>query len=42
MKELGKIVVEIRKDGVMIVVVVKDNGMGIFEDRLKDVFNMFI
>ena len=40
-KESGKIVVEIRKDGVMIVVAVKDNGMGIPEDRLKDVFNMF-
>ena len=40
-KESGKIVVDIRKEGVTIVVSVKDNGMGIPEDRLKDVFNMF-
>ncbi|WP_394221318.1 ATP-binding protein [Alteromonas gracilis] len=39
--ESGKIVVDIKKDGVMIVVSVSDDGMGIPEDRLKDVFNMF-
>ena len=37
----GRITVDIREEGVMVVVAVKDNGMGIPEDRLKDVFNMF-
>ena len=39
--EQGSITVDIREEGVMVVVAVKDNGMGIPEDRLKDVFNMF-
>ena len=39
--EQGRITVDIREEGVMVVVAVKDNGMGIPEDRLKDVFNMF-
>ena len=39
--EAGEISVDIREEGVMVVVAVKDNGMGIPEDRLKDVFNMF-
>ena len=39
--EAGEITVDIREEGVMVVVAVKDNGMGIPEDRLKDVFNMF-
>ncbi|MGE6417207.1 ATP-binding protein [Alteromonas macleodii] len=37
----GRITVDIREEGVMVIVAVKDNGMGIPEDRLKDVFNMF-
>jgi light-regulated signal transduction histidine kinase (bacteriophytochrome) len=37
----GRITVDIREEGVMVVVAIKDNGMGIPEDRLKDVFNMF-
>ncbi|WP_232365083.1 GAF domain-containing sensor histidine kinase [Salinimonas marina] len=37
----GQIQVDIKKEGSMVVVRISDNGMGIPEDRLKDVFNMF-
>ncbi len=37
----GQINISIKKEGTMVVVRVSDNGMGIPEDRLKDVFNMF-
>ncbi len=39
--EQGQINVDIKKEGSMVVVRISDNGMGIPEDRLKDVFNMF-
>lgn len=37
----GKIAITVREEGPMVIVAVKDNGMGIPDERLKDVFNMF-
>ncbi|WP_232366290.1 hybrid sensor histidine kinase/response regulator [Salinimonas sediminis] len=39
--EQGQININIKQEGSMVVVHISDNGMGIPQDRLKDVFNMF-
>ena len=40
-EDKGEITINVREEGPMVVVAIEDNGMGIPEDRLKDVFNMF-